>query len=102
MTIFYCLRFVTPQPGGPCLRIYIPQEQCGPVTPPATGFPCRRLLRPAGLRWRYLKQPPRGDRTDCQSQLQSYVTTDSQSASLSWRQTASGALDQISVSVRQL
>jgi hypothetical protein len=28
-----------PQPVGPVPRIYIPQEQCGPVTPPGTGFP---------------------------------------------------------------
>jgi hypothetical protein len=34
-----------PQPGGPSPRIYIPQEQGGPVIPPGTGFPFRRLLR---------------------------------------------------------
>jgi hypothetical protein len=34
-----------PQPGGPGSRIYIPQEQGGPVIPPGTGFPLRRLLR---------------------------------------------------------
>jgi hypothetical protein len=28
-----------PQPGGPGARIYIPQEQGGPVIPPGTGFP---------------------------------------------------------------
>jgi hypothetical protein len=49
-----------PQPGGPGPRIYIPQEQGGPVIPPGTGFPFRRLLRLAGLRWRYSNQPPRG------------------------------------------
>jgi hypothetical protein len=38
-----------PQPGGPGLRIYIPQEQGGPVISPGTGFPFRRLLRLAGL-----------------------------------------------------
>jgi hypothetical protein len=37
-----------PQPGGPGPRIYIPQEQGGPVIPPGTGFPLRRLLRLAG------------------------------------------------------
>jgi hypothetical protein len=42
-----------PQPGGPDSRIYIPQEQGGPVKPPGTGFPLRRLLRLSGLRWRY-------------------------------------------------
>jgi hypothetical protein len=37
-----------PQPGGPGSRIYIPQEQGGPVIPPGTGFPFCRLLRLAG------------------------------------------------------
>jgi hypothetical protein len=37
-----------PQPGGPGPRIYIPQEQGGPVIPPDSGFPLRRLLRLAG------------------------------------------------------
>jgi hypothetical protein len=52
-----------PQPGGPGPHIYsyIPQEQGGPVTPPGTGFSFRHLLRLAGLRWRYLNLPPRGD-----------------------------------------
>jgi hypothetical protein len=42
-----------PPPGGPGPRIYISQYQGGPVIPPGTGFPCRRLLRLAGIRWRY-------------------------------------------------
>jgi hypothetical protein len=42
-----------PQPGAPGPNIYIPQEQGGPVIPPGTGFPFRRLLRLSGLRWRY-------------------------------------------------
>jgi hypothetical protein len=37
LTIFYCLRFETPKPGGPGPRIYIPQEQGGPITPQALG-----------------------------------------------------------------
>jgi hypothetical protein len=45
-----------PKPGGPYPRIYIPQEQGGPVIPPGTGFPFRRLLRLAGMRWRYLSR----------------------------------------------
>jgi hypothetical protein len=57
MTTFYCLRLETPQPGGPGPRIYILQEEGGPVIPPDTGFPFRRLLRLAGLRWRYLTPP---------------------------------------------
>jgi hypothetical protein len=42
-----------PQPGGPGSRIYIPQEEGGPVIAPGTGFPFRRLLRLDGLRRRY-------------------------------------------------
>jgi hypothetical protein len=34
-----------PQPGGPDLHIYIPQEQGGLVIPPGTGFPFYRLLQ---------------------------------------------------------
>jgi hypothetical protein len=37
-----------PQPRGPEPRVYILQEQGGPVLPPGTGFPLRRLLRLAG------------------------------------------------------
>jgi hypothetical protein len=32
-----------PQPEGPGVRIYVPQEQGGPVRPPGTGFPFRHL-----------------------------------------------------------
>jgi hypothetical protein len=55
-----------PQPGGPGSRIYIPQEQCGPVIPPGTGYwltidwywqktdptSRQRGQARAGLRWR--------------------------------------------------
>jgi hypothetical protein len=34
------------------------EEQGGPVIPPGTGFPFRRLLRLAVLRWRYSTPPP--------------------------------------------
>jgi hypothetical protein len=51
-----------PQPGGPGSRIYIPQEQSGPVIPPGTGFSFCHLLRLAGLRWRYSNPPPQGVR----------------------------------------
>jgi hypothetical protein len=50
-----------PKPGGPGSRIYIPQEQRGPVIPPGTGFPFRRILRLAGLRWRYSNPRPHGN-----------------------------------------
>jgi hypothetical protein len=45
---------------GQVPRIYIPQEQGGPGTPPGTGYPFSRLLRLAGLRWRYSNPPPHG------------------------------------------
>jgi hypothetical protein len=49
-----------PQPGGPGSRIYIPQDHDGSFMPPSTGFPFRRLLRLAGLRWRCSNSPPHG------------------------------------------
>jgi hypothetical protein len=49
-----------PEPRGPGPRIYIPQEHGGPVIPPGTGFPFRRLLRLGGLRWRYSTPPLHG------------------------------------------
>jgi hypothetical protein len=49
---------IHPQPGGPGPRIYIPPEQAGPVIPPSTVFPFRRLLRLAGLQLRYSNPPP--------------------------------------------
>jgi hypothetical protein len=53
-------RFETPNPGGPGPRISISQGQGGPVIPSGTGFSFRRLLRLAGLRWRYSNPPPHG------------------------------------------
>jgi hypothetical protein len=35
---YLAVLFETPQPGGPGPRIYIPQEQCGPVIRAGTGF----------------------------------------------------------------
>jgi hypothetical protein len=49
------------QPGGPGPRIYISQEQGGPVIPPGIGFSFRQLLQLAGLRWRYSISPPHGN-----------------------------------------
>jgi hypothetical protein len=48
------------KPGGPGLCIYVFQWQGGPFIPPDTGFPFSRLLRLAGLRWRYSNPPPHG------------------------------------------
>jgi hypothetical protein len=42
----------SPKPGGPGPCIYIPRQQDDPVIPPFTGFPFRRLLILAKLRWR--------------------------------------------------
>jgi hypothetical protein len=49
-----------PQPGGPGPHMCIPPGQDGPGIPPGTGFPFRRLLRLAGLRWKYSTPPPHG------------------------------------------
>jgi hypothetical protein len=61
---FYTVRSsalrLTPQPGGPRLCTYVPHEQDGLVIPPGTGFPFRRLLRLARLRWRYSNPAPHG------------------------------------------
>jgi hypothetical protein len=65
MTIFYCPR-VEAHPS-PC--IYIPLAKGGPVTSPGTGFPFVAV-----------NVDEKG------SQSQSYITTDSHSASLSWCQ----------------
>jgi hypothetical protein len=91
-----------PQPGVPGSRIYIPQEQGGPVIPEGTGFPLRRLLRLAGLRWRYSNPPPTWGgqvpvyisfrnrmvqskvKSNAKAKSQSHITTDSQSISTSW------------------
>jgi hypothetical protein len=58
MTIFYCLSFETPSTLRARSQYYFPQEQGGPVIPQGTGFPFRRLLRLAGLQWRYSNPPP--------------------------------------------
>jgi hypothetical protein len=46
------------QPGRSDHRIYIPQEQDDPVITSDTGFPLRRLVRLAGLRWNYSNPLP--------------------------------------------
>jgi hypothetical protein len=48
------------QPGGPGSRIYILQEQGGPVIPLGIGFPLHLLLLLAVLWWRYSNPPPHG------------------------------------------
>jgi hypothetical protein len=58
MTTFYCLRFESPPIWRPKSLYLYPPEQGGPVIPPGTGFPFRRLLRLAG--WRYSTPLPYG------------------------------------------
>jgi hypothetical protein len=69
-----------------------PRNRVAQLCPPDTGFPFRRVLRLAGLRWRYSTPPPHGilslgAKPSRLSLSQSYyVTIDSQSASLSWNE----------------
>jgi hypothetical protein len=58
-------------------------------------FPFRRLLRLAGLRWRYSTPPP-------QRNNESYITTDGQSACLSWNKSPIWGLRPDFITVRQL
>jgi hypothetical protein len=51
-----------PKPGGPGFCLYVSQLQGGSIIPPGTGFPFRRLLRLAGLQWRYSNPTPHGER----------------------------------------
>jgi hypothetical protein len=64
-----------PQPGGQGPRIYIPQEQGGPVLPPGMGFPFRRLLRLAGLQWMYLSRLHTRDQDECKLASITYQST---------------------------
>jgi hypothetical protein len=75
-----------PQPGGPGLRIYIPQRQGGPVTTPGTEFTFRCLLRLAG----YSNPSPHESISSSRS-----IATDCQSASSSRCRDSFGAVDQI-------
>jgi hypothetical protein len=61
-------------------------------------FPFRRLLRPAGSRWRHSTPPPCGWLAILSL---SHIATDGQSVCLSWCQAPSGAHDQILVTVWQ-
>jgi hypothetical protein len=79
------LRFL--KPSRTCPGVYIPQEQGGTVIPSGTGFPFRRLLRLAGLRWRYSNPPRHGALRLSQSQNHSCFTNIGlPSVSSSWRQ----------------
>jgi hypothetical protein len=107
MTIFYCLIVRLSQLWGPGPRIYIPQEQGDPVILQSTGFPFCRLLRLARLtNWLNIYITallgPSGPLLQriltlltnlLQSQSQSYLTADGQSASLSCCQATIRARD---------
>jgi hypothetical protein len=81
MTIFYTLRFET----SPNPRIYNPSGTGWPGYTPGTGFPFRRHLRLAGLRFRYSTPPPHGILR--RSHSQSYFATGGlPPISFSWRQ----------------
>jgi hypothetical protein len=89
-----------PQPGGPGPLVYISQEEGGPVIPPGTGFPFRRLLRLAGLRWRYSTPPPH--RISSQIKVWAWVLYyDRRPAGLGIKH-PSGTYDQIFITVKQL
>jgi hypothetical protein len=82
MSIFYCLRFGFPHP-----ECHIPQEQGGTVIPNGTEFPFFATYDSQGYVggiWNFLYT----NYKNCQSRSQSYtsITTDGQSASLSWCQ----------------
>jgi hypothetical protein len=51
----------SPKLWGPGPRIFIPQDQGGPIIHPGIGFPFHRPLRLAGIRWKYLNGPPSRD-----------------------------------------
>jgi hypothetical protein len=85
-----------PQPGGPGPLTYISQELSGQITRTSLGtvFSFRRLLRLAGLRWRYSNTPPHAVDDSHEFQL-TYVATDGQSASSSWCRAPFAINDQI-------
>jgi hypothetical protein len=56
-TIFYCLIWDSPNLEGQVPVFISPRNKVAHYTP-GTGFPFCRLLRLAGLRWRYSNAPP--------------------------------------------
>jgi hypothetical protein len=46
-----------------------PRNRVAQLSSPGTGFPFRRLLRLAGLRWRYSTPPPHGLLLNCLNQV---------------------------------
>jgi hypothetical protein len=72
------------------LYLYPPGTRLPSYTP-GHWVPFCRLLRLVGLRWRY-SNPASTRVMQSQSQSQSYITTDSQSVSMSWCRAQSGTL----------
>jgi hypothetical protein len=62
------------------------QEQGGPVIPPENWVPFRRLLRLAGLRWRYSNLPPHGSYDHVQVRVQATLRPTVSWGGLSWFQ----------------
>jgi hypothetical protein len=82
MITYYCLRFETPPTWRPRSPYLYPTGTGWPCYTPGTEFSFRRLLWLAGLRWWYSIRPPNGMVQTIESE--SYVTTEGQSANLSW------------------
>jgi hypothetical protein len=60
MTTFYCFVWDTPNLEGQVPVFISPRNRVPQLFPPATAFPFCRLLRLAGLQWRYSNPPPHG------------------------------------------
>jgi hypothetical protein len=99
MTMFYCLRFVTPRTCRARSPYLYPSGTGWPGYTSSTGFLFRRLVRLAGLRWRYSIPPPHESTTDAKVTMRLTIC---QSVSKSWYRTTSGARDQIFITVWQL
>jgi hypothetical protein len=73
MKVFYCLtvvrafRLCYPKTEDQVTVFISPSDNGGPVTPSCTGFPFRRLLRLAGLLWKYSNQLQPGGTLDLSS-----------------------------------
>jgi hypothetical protein len=89
MTTFYYLRFKTPSTWRTRSPYLYPPGTGWPGYTPGIGYPFRRLLRFAGIRWRYWTPPPYKLWIPLSSQ--NYIATDDQSLS-----------DQIFITVPQL
>jgi hypothetical protein len=83
MTAFYFLRFETPPTWGSGPRIYIPRNRVAQLYPQALGFLFVASYNSQGYGGGIRPLLRRGWNSS-ESESESYVTTDGQSASLSW------------------